>query len=256
MAVKSKTKQRRDDIEIAYFKWEFLRRNSEYGRDYVAFDQKFGTWIREHGRHPDMKDTSDGAVAYYFNNVYPEEHRLREKWGVSCPVDPEAHVELADIQSSFVLHYRMPIPPKFARQPIWVWRDPSPISPFWRLDLYICLAGPKNEIIEQVEQQICIELAKRKSEVELALRSAALPVQKGKRSRLKEYETYLKVWDLFQVKRDPRSVAESLYPSQLRRWDTDPAGNRKNPSNPTVQLVRDQYYEACRLINGAYKDLR
>ena len=61
MAVKSKTKQRRNDIEIAYFKWEFLRRNSEYRRDYSAFDQKFGTWIREHGRYPDMKDTSDGA---------------------------------------------------------------------------------------------------------------------------------------------------------------------------------------------------
>jgi hypothetical protein len=232
---------------VANFKWEFLRRNGEYRQEYAEFDGKFGGWIREHGRHPGMKDTADAAVRYYFDFVYPQEIRIREKWGVTFPTDPDSHSTLCEIQSSLIAQLSMPLPPRFANQSIWVWRNPLPIAPHSRLELYICLAGPKSEIMQQVEQAIDIELARRKN---------VLRRPKEKRRRMDRYETYIKVWDFYQSKKDPRLVAESLYPDELRHWETYAKRNRRNPSNPVIQRVRDQYAEACRLIGGGYRDLR
>jgi hypothetical protein len=247
MAVKSKEKQWKDAIAVAHFKWEFVRRNDAYHREYAEFDSKFGGWIRKHGRHPWMKDKSDVAVRYYFEKVYPHEVRIRQKWSVTFPTDPERRRALCEIQRSNAAQVSMPIPPSFANQTIWVWRNPSPIEASSRLDLYICLAGPKSEIMQQVEEAIDTELVQRKN---------VLRRPKEKRRRMDQYETYLKVWDSYQIKKDPRLVAESLYPDELQRWDTDATRNRRNPSNPVIQRVRDQYAEACRLIGGGYKDLK
>ena len=44
----------RDEI-LAWVRWEFIRRNQEYVRDWVAFDCKFGPWFERNGYWWDNK---------------------------------------------------------------------------------------------------------------------------------------------------------------------------------------------------------
>jgi hypothetical protein len=172
---------------------------------------------------------------------------LRDKWGVAVPTDPGYTMDLLTIQKDRIAQRAMPIPLDTSVKRIWVWLDPKPINPHWRLDLYICLAGPKNDIVDQVESAIDIELLRRRKE-------SGQP--KKTRKRINEYATYLKVWDSFQSLKSYRRVAKDVWPDQLSHWETDALRNRQNPSNPIIQRAKDHYQAACRLIEGGYKDLR
>jgi hypothetical protein len=248
VSARSEASKNREAIRTAYYKWEFLRRNSEYRRDYAKFNRTFGVWIKKHGRHPWMIDKSDAATRYYFDRIYPEEYKLREKWGVYFPKDPKYNMDFQKIPKSIIDPHTMPILPAFCARTMWVWRNPEPIHPDWRLDLYICLAGPKADIMDQVEMAIDIELSRRRKIIEK-------PKNKT-RKRLDHYSDYLKVWDLYQTKKGFRMVAEAIWPDEVSYWDTNPKGNRRNPLNPIVQRAKDQYQAARRLIEGGYRDLR
>lgn len=246
MPARSRAKFLQEQIAVSYYQWEFLRRNSAYRKDYRTFDKQFGPWLKRHGRPPNMKDPAyDAAAKHYFERIYPEESRLREKWGVYPPVDPGFHCGLAALKQNPLLWYRMPFPPE---QRVWVF-GVTASDPFsGTLELSISLKGPKPEIMEQLEFILDHALAERKRRI------GSSP--KMLRKRLDHYGEYLQVWDLHQEGKTPREIAELLNPDELRHWDTHPRRGRRNPANPIVQRVRDHCREACRLIGGGYKEIR
>ena|SRR5579872_418898 len=49
MPEKSREQQCEDARRVAWYKWEFLRRNYEYGRDHQGLMREFGSWFRKYG---------------------------------------------------------------------------------------------------------------------------------------------------------------------------------------------------------------
>jgi hypothetical protein len=60
MARKPAAVEQREKDLIAWYKWEFLRRNPEYRKDYANFIQEFGAWFLEHGAWYDR--CGDGSM--------------------------------------------------------------------------------------------------------------------------------------------------------------------------------------------------
>jgi len=73
----------RDKVE--WYKWEFLRRNSEYKADYKKFEDSFGAWLRQKGYWYDYNKRpkwSKSDEKYFYAVIAPVIVRLCLKWRV------------------------------------------------------------------------------------------------------------------------------------------------------------------------------
>jgi hypothetical protein len=49
MGRKGRERQGRETEQVRYYQWEFLRRNTEYQREFDGFMSKFGKWFKVKG---------------------------------------------------------------------------------------------------------------------------------------------------------------------------------------------------------------
>ena len=91
MPKKSQRQQTTDAQLITWYKWEFLRRNPEYRKDYDAFIAEFGSWFDEHGYWYDQTTEPWGTDNFRFfaSVIAPRARVICENWAISDPYSPD-----------------------------------------------------------------------------------------------------------------------------------------------------------------------
>src|SRR5713101_1815650 len=89
MPKKSPRQEAKESRIIAWYKWEFLRRNPEYREDYEGFMRHFGSWFREHGYWYDQTVTWNRKELQFFAKVIaPKVKGICERWQIREPLPP------------------------------------------------------------------------------------------------------------------------------------------------------------------------
>src|SRR4051812_12296996 len=72
------------DPRIDRYKWEFLRRNREFQKEYETFANQFPEWIGEYGEliSPDP--------FFYPEQVAAAVHNITDRWWVMSPIRPSS----------------------------------------------------------------------------------------------------------------------------------------------------------------------
>ena len=78
MPKKSRRKQIAESQRIALYKWEFLRRNVEYRKDYKEFLREFKPWLARHGYWFDETTEPWGAenLRFFATVIAPKARQL------------------------------------------------------------------------------------------------------------------------------------------------------------------------------------
>jgi hypothetical protein len=262
MPRKNEHSQVREAELTAWYQWEFLRRNPEYGRDYDKFVRKFGTWFREHGYfYDDTMKWSPDDWRFFGAAIAPRAQKLCEKWQILEPYPPDWK-----FSDSGDYEYR---PGEHVS--LCTGYAPDKIKNFWRLlrdrsqqtreafeaglptntsvpaskadriryySLRLDFAQPLKVLLAHAKR----EISPRKKRYDNAHpKPEKVPkLASARRRRLHKYEQYLKVWDL-----KIQGLSYAAIGFRLFDDDLDPTQRVKN------------YYRATKLlILGGYRELR
>jgi Uncharacterized conserved protein (DUF2285) len=247
------------DPKVARYKWEFLRRNEEYQRDYAALADQFGEWIQRYGGwNPPgyVKDQSPQAWSYFREQVEPAVWKVAQRWGIRDPVNPA----LSRYPPQF-LSRDFPISVLKARRPEEENEDnPESPEPLVRdyfshmlgdaphsakglsfIKVQIDITQPLETIIAQLE--ITIEIARSRYRVHI---DPLADFRKEARIRLDQYESCLNVWDLRKQDLTFEQIAFRLFQREME----EPAFR-----NAITKRVRSQFQRAKELIEGGYRQI-
>lgn len=260
---------KRDDV-LAWVRWEFIRRNPEYVRDWVAFDCKFGPWFERNGYWWDNKGPIYEEYAWFFfcSKVAPAAKTICERWKITNPFPPSWKFESGWMRKEG--RATVVIPTLGGGHHAWdlkavdptLFPDPKDrfeeelkdipddleiadkecsISNPRYLRVEIDVTEPMKQILNHVEREV--EFAKGIYEKKIG------PIQgepkKGHPTRIKgieDYSGYLKVWDLRQQGMTFKEIAALEFPKEM---------NWSSRFNPIVDRVRARYKRACELMDWA-----
>lgn len=261
MPKKSRILQARDTEMIAWYKWEFLRRNPEYRENYNEFVREFGRWFRKRGYfHDDTMKWSPDDWRFFGATIAPRAQRLCEKWQILEPYPPDW-----EFTDSGVYEYS---PGEYVS--LSTGYAPDEIKGFWRLlrrqsqrtfrdfkatlptntnlppakadriryyALRLDFAQPLELLLAQAKQ----EISQRKKRYDKAYPKPPEPprLAPARRRRLDQYEQYLDVWDMKIQGLSYAAIGSELFPEELG----------------TEQRAKDYYRAAKRLILGGYREL-
>jgi len=248
---------------VLRYRWEFLRRNAEFRRDFDAYFTKYSEWYSAHGwwYDPEVRYSKD-ELRYLRETIHTSQGTIylnkatfgmEHKWDVSEPVpydwefDGSGRYELRP--GVFV-----EIPDRFMRR---VAGDVGRLSEselrgeserrtsvadadvvgadYWDQDIYL-----RVRITFSVETLMAkIEAEIRKARREYKQKYGPLPRKELRpRRRFDQFEMYLKVWDLKQQGLSLSKIAKQLYPGMH-----------------ALDRVTDHYRRAKELIGGGYREL-
>lgn len=239
--------------EIAWYKWEFLRRNPEYRADYQTFVRTYGAWFKPRGYWFDYKRRSrkwsESDENYFYENIAPSILKLCQKWKIGNLFPPDWQFD-----EKTGIH----------RIPGREWGLPTdlPAEMNWDLEFMshllemgftgggnsarrhgnVVLAEfdlnwPMEDLLDYAKRVLAYAQENYKNE--LKKRGAKVP---GGRRRLQDYPIYIKVWDLKEQGKKPAEIADAVFPASHK--------------SIALRLVRDHLRAAKRLISGHYKEIR
>jgi hypothetical protein len=239
--------------EVAWYKWEFVRRNPAYQADYQKFMRTFGTWFKRKGFWYDQQPwdktwTKADEEAFYskiapvisqlchkwkIGNLYSPRWRFNRKTGMRrvagkedmCPptaISPE-------INWGFDLRGRLmemgftgnANSARRYRNLVLVEFDLNwPMKDLVRYAKYVLTRAVENYIDEQDQ----LGLKRRRS-----------------RRRFSDYDVHLKIWDLAQQNKSVPEITSLIFPHESR--------------DASRQKVRDHLKAAKKLIEGGYAEI-
>src|SRR5579864_8158149 len=245
MPKKPQQQQLTESRLIAWYKWEFLRRNHEYLRNYKEFISEFGVWFRQHGYWYDQNIRWKPSEFRFFAKVIaPRIKIICERWQIREPVPPSW---------SGMNYYSRPgvlIPTDCAKEEAGQGWDLSKLSeskaeflkhlpestaacygpePDYHLELQFDLRRPLDDLLREAKDAI----ASRKWKYN---RKHPAPTTRAPevRRRLNLYATYLKVWDLKEGGEKFEYIGALLF------------SKKRNPA----QTAKDSFRRALQLIKG------
>ena len=251
MPKKSKRQQANEANLIVWYKWEFLRRNLTYRKDYEAFIGEFGNWFRIHGYWYDQTVTWNRKELEFFAKVIaPKVKAICERWQIREPSPPswsgrnnrpgilvptDCSKEEAGqgwdlpqfLLSRAELRKLLPESTVFRCGP----------DPDYQLELEFDLRRPLESLLREATDQITSR-KRRYDRTHLHPTSIAPAV----RRRLDRYAVYLKVWDLRKSGMKFDSIGALLFPGE--------------PGATALQRAKDSFGRAQELIHDGYKELR
>jgi hypothetical protein len=251
------SKRRSTSIEdrlSAWYKWEFLRRNLQYRKDYDKFIREFGAWFKKHGKLEQAVYWSPRVWNYYGRVIAPRAQRLCQKWQVIDLFPPDWKFS-QDGSYAYSSHDHVLLPTGYTSDEI---RELGKVTEHGsqltlkrvlksipsdtrrntdRIRYYslrLDFAYPLRTLLDQAEQ----EITQRKQRYDRA--HPALPrARSRKRRRLGEYDQYLYIWDRRVEGKTFVEIGNDVFPGQIGK----------------AQRVRDNYRAAERLIAGGYKEI-
>jgi hypothetical protein len=239
---------------IAWYKWEFLRRNPKYRKDYDAFIRKFGAWFHKHGLLEQAAYWSPRVWNYYGRAIAPRARRLCQKWQVIDLFPPDwkfsqdgsyayssaDHVLLPTGYTSHEIRelwnateHRSQLTLKSVLKSIPT-NTRGNIDRIRYYNLRLDFAQPLPTLFAQARE----EITQRKRRYDRAHPEPPTP-RPAKRLRLAEYEQYLRIWDLWVKDRTFVEIGKVVFPNQIG----------------SAQRARDNHRAAERLIAGGYKEI-
>ena len=253
--VKKTLSQRADEArQIAWYKWEFLRRNPGYRRDYETFIQEFGSWFGEHGYWYDqtIEPWSTDDFHYFMTVIAPRAKIICQRWEIRDPISPDWK-----FTQSGLFYYKpgheLMLPTDCRREDVermWDFSErlmsadelvktlpesTATRGPDYHLHLQFDLRSPLPHLLRQAKNWI--GPSKRAYDRRHPQPTKLAPAV---RRRLDRYDSYLKAWDLKKSGKTFVAIGKLLFPGEL----TSP------------QRAMDSFKRAKELINGGYKELR
>lgn len=251
-----------------YWKWEFLRRNPEYNKDFKEWHHLFGELILDPNKLNDILSNEESNKKH---SEYRE--KLEKEYGIvsGYPPNPEIYhppekfkkwIRAIEIEKKYIIFEPKPLPPMFdlpffdicfhevnenavteyARDGIYphqgtrcyYFAKDNPVL----LGVYINMTLPKEIIMYRLKQRIDFEIKRRKRK--------NLPVWKKKsRKRLKDYELYIKIWDKMKKLNKRKKEYENKFKQIIKELKL----------NMPEASIRAVYKTAEELIYGGYKNI-
>jgi hypothetical protein len=238
---------------VAWYKWEFLRRNSTYGRDYRKFKDKFGGWFGQRGYWYDYdrreEEWTEADEDYFYAEIAPEVARLCRKWLVGNLFPPDWRfsrkngtrmIGSRELSPPTAIAPELNWDPGYMRELLEMGFTGTADSAFrYRnmLQLELDLDRPLKDLVKYAQYVLIRANENYKEE----LQSLGVKVPKSRR-RLKDYDTHLKIWDYDRKHKTVPQIAAIVFPNE----------NREN----AIQKVRDQLRATEKLISGGYAEIR
>jgi hypothetical protein len=237
-----------------WFKWEFLRRNSEYRDDYKKFVDAHGAWLRAKGYWYDLSMRPNWTVSnekYFYRNIAPEIVRLCVKWSVGDLHPPGWRFSKERQQGMFRLERPSGSATGFPPELNWdhalqlellgmgFTGTGGNARRYGHLVLVeFDLQWPMKDLVDFARRV----LVRAQENYKDRLQEQGYDFPAGRR-RFEDYRTHLKVWDLKHRKsKQEREIAGIVF--------------GKYPPDFGRRLVRDHLKAAERLISGGYKEIR
>ena len=238
---------------VAWYKWEFLRRNPTYRNDYRKFKDKFGEWFGQRGYWYDYdrreEEWTEADEDYFYAEIAPEIARLCRKWQIGNLFPPSWRFSRKN-GSRMIGSRELGPPTAIAPELNW---DPG----YMRELLEMCFTGtadsafryrnmlrleldlnrPLKDLVEYAQYVLVRAIENYKEE----LQDLGLKSPKSRR-RLTDYDRHLEIWDLSQKKKTVAQIAEIVFPNE--------------PRDNALQKVRDQLRATKKLISGGYAEIR
>jgi transcriptional regulator len=254
MPKKSRRREAVEAQEIAWFKWEFLRRNHEYQRDYKGLMREFGPWFRKHGYWYDHAVTyAKTEFQFLCTVIAPKFKVICTRWEITDPFPPDWQFTTSGTRQ--YRPYYEALLPTYPGQSLHgeVWDIAESLS----RDVLLKQIKESTKARRSVPDRylaLKIDLAKPLSSQFSFAKDLAVKCKKNYdrahpqppeylpafRRRLDLYATYLKVWDLRAQGEKWEVIGAQLFPSEPRR----------------AQRALDTFKRAQELIHGGYKELR
>ena len=252
MAKKSRRQQTKEAQQIAWYKWEFLRRNSEYRKDYEGFIQEFGGWFGKHGYWYDQEIAPWGGdnLRYFAAVIAPKARVICEKWGIRDPFSPDWQFARSGLYS-YKPSYEVFLPTDCSNESAGESWDLSdflmskeellknlPVPEWPRREHHLVLAfdlrRPLPSLLREAEGRIT-------SHKKHYGRRHPQPgrTTPAVRRRLDLYDRYLRVWELRERQGEKFEVIGAL------EFPGKPRG---------AQHAIDSFQRAQELIEGGYKE--
>jgi hypothetical protein len=91
MSKKSLSQEAKEAQLVAWYKWEFLRRNIEYRDDYETFTRKYGDWFEKHGYWYDQTISPWGPklLRYFATVIAPKAKVICVRWQIRDLLSPD-----------------------------------------------------------------------------------------------------------------------------------------------------------------------
>jgi hypothetical protein len=267
------TKSSKDDglrERIAWYKWEFLRRNVEYQREHEQFQSEFGAWFESHGYWWDTETApyNEHSRFFFCSQIAPIAKRICERWEITNPFPPSWDFAVNGLRKERGSALMIPTFRMIGDSNRWnlTALDPSlypdSFSHFTEVTKHIpetidsSDSDTEDYRIITVPFDVTVPLRESIAELMLALESGR-ERYKGKvgplpdhrklpRRRIEEYEGYLAVWELRTKGRTFEEIARERFPREIQQGDR---------LSPAVKRVRIQYKRANELISGGYKQI-
>ncbi len=238
----------RGPMEIAWYKWEFLRRNPAYRADYNSFIDKFGGWLESKGFWYDSDrrrrwTASDqrifrGRIApalaelcqrWKISNVFPPGWRFSKKTGLRKLRGRSVFLPTG---TSYDDHNWNPATQKGLEDLGFSGSGESAIHYRHLLLVGFNLNWPLADLLGHAESMLA--LAKKNWNGQRGARRAT-------RRRVEDYDTHLRIWDLRSRGSSLADIAQSMFPHEQK-------ANAR-------QKVRDHLTAAKKMMDGQYADI-
>jgi hypothetical protein len=231
------------DHRVAWYRWQFLRRNEEYQREYAAFEARFSEWLKENdGWIPRASRNEDPeGFSFFRREVAPAASLIMDRWGTNDPLDP---AEGERFLYSLKLGKRAEDIKQELLEPELSEEEKQRIKTAKELrfiEVRIDIAETLDTILERLEERI--ETARNYYRV----RIGPLPdFRKRPRIRLDQYESCLKVWDMRKQNLTFEQIACRLFPFETKNLAF---------RSTVTKRVRSQFQRAKELIEGGYRQI-
>src|ERR1700733_305601 len=237
---------------VGWYQWEFLRRNSEYRKDYRKFKSDHGKWLGRKGywydftKRPKWSKTDE---QFFYATIAPEIVRLCVKWRIADLHPPQWRFSK---QGKWRYKLKKSSEPATGLSPELNW-DYALRQELLELGFtgqggnarrYGHLILVEFDLKWPMKDQLdfanrVLKRAQHNYKVGLQQRGDHFP---SGRRRFEDYDIHLKVWDLTKKGKGLAQIAQELFPG--------------NHSEGILQKVRDHLDAARRLISGHYTEIR
>lgn len=238
--------------DVAWYKWEFLRRNKIYRSDYNKFQRLFGAWFSRKGYWFDRglrKKWTASDERYFYDRIAPFMFKMCRKWKIGRLLDPRLKFDKR-VGTHRLLGSEIEIPT--AIEPGLFW-DPKSTSALAKLgfsgtadharrygDVLLVefnLNWPMKDLTDYAKR--ALGYAQENYRNELKKRGVKIP---NSRRRLEAYDAHLHIWDLKQDNQSLSKIAKIVFPNDF--------------PESALRKVQDHLKAAQRLISGHYTEIR
>ena len=214
--------------EVAWYKWEFLRRNPRYRADFQKFVGVYGAWFKKRGYWFDYKrrlaNWTQADEDHFYAKIAPSILRICQKWQIGNLLPPDWQFD-----KKKGLH-RIPgrdvgLPTGIAAELNWDLEFMGDLIEMGftgsgnsarRYGNVVLaefdLAWPMKDLLDYAKKVLAY--AKENYNNELKKRGSRVP---SGRRRLQEYDTHLRIWDLKQQSKGLDGNCRDDFPRLLKR---------------------------------------